>query len=101
MKLSMAVSTPDAEFSALALKGDYDRIFSLLKDCGYDGAELAVRDPDIVDLDTIKKLSRKYHLYIPAVGTGRAFGEDGLCFSSENEEIRRKAVERIKKHIEF
>ena len=50
MKISIAVSTPDAVFSALALKGDYLDIFKLLEECGYDGAELAVRDPALVDV---------------------------------------------------
>jgi len=101
MKLSMAVSTPDAEFSALALKGDYGEIFSLLRDCGYDGAELAVRDPGAVDEQELENLLERYGLVMPAVGTGRAFGEDGLCFSSEVESVRRAAVERIKKHVDF
>ena len=36
-----------------------------------------------------------------AVGTGQAYGEEGLSFSSPNDEIRRKAIERIKNHIRF
>ncbi len=97
----MAVSTPDAEFSALALKGDYPDIFDLLQRCGYDGAELAVRDPDAVEPDELETLLKQYELTLPAIGTGRAFGEDGLSFSSPDEKIRRAAVERILKHIDF
>jgi len=101
MKLSMAVSTPDAKFSALALKGPYDDIFSLLHECGYEGAELAVRDPARLDLEELERLLNRYNLVVPAVGTGRAFGEDGLSFSSENETVRRAAVERIISHIDL
>lgn len=101
MKISMAVSTPDAKFSALALKGDYSEIFNLLRDCGYDGAELAVRDPDTVDAGELESLLKKYELTLPAIGTGRAFGEEGLSFSAPDEKIRQAAVERIFKHIDF
>lgn len=99
MKISMAVSTPDARFSALALKGPYDKIFSFLSDCGYDGAELAVRDPALLDVDELEALLDRFALVVPAVGTGRAFGEDGLSFSSDDRKIRRAAVDRILSHV--
>lgn len=101
MKLSMAVSTPDAKFSALALKGDYNKIFSLLRECGYDGAELAVRDPSTVDTAGLKTLLDRHGLALPAIGTGRAFGEDGLSFSSPEDTVRSAAVDRIRSHIDM
>ena len=36
-----------------------------------------------------------------AVGTGQAYGEEGLSFSSPNNEIRKKAIRRIKNYIRF
>lgn len=101
MKLSMAVSTPDAKFSALALKGPYEDIFSFLKECGYDGAELSVRDPALIDMNELKGLLNKFDLKVPAVGTGRAFGEEGLSFSSADEKVRDAAVTRIKAQVDF
>lgn len=101
MKLSMAVSTPDARFSALALKGPYEDIFSFLKECQYDGAELSVRDPAMVNLQELQSLLDKYGLEVPAVGTGRAFGEDGLSFSSADGAIRDAAIHRIKSQVDF
>lgn len=101
MKIGIAVSTPDAVFSALALKGDYAEIFARISEFGYDGAELAVRDPALVDLPALKSLLAGRNLCAPAVGTGRAFGEEGLCFSSRDDNIRSAAVERIKSQIDF
>ncbi|HOO55865.1 MAG TPA: 5-keto-L-gluconate epimerase [bacterium] len=101
MKLSIAVSTPDAEFSALALKGSFEDNFSLVKDAGYDGVELNVKNPAMVDRDEIVSLLDRYGLVCPAVGTGRAFGEEGLCFSSPDESNRKAAVQRIRSQVDF
>jgi sugar phosphate isomerase/epimerase len=101
MKLSAAVSTPDAKFSALALKGDFDEIFALVKRHGLHGAEIHVRDPRDVDAEQLKDLKNRHGLEIPAIGTGRAFGEDGLCFSDPDPAVRRAAVVRIKSHADL
>jgi sugar phosphate isomerase/epimerase len=101
MKLSIAVSEPDAKFSALALKGEFEETFRAASGAGFDGAELHIRNPALVDAGRVGKLLEDFSLVAPAIGTGRAFGEDGLCFSSPDEKIRREAVERIKSHIDF
>lgn len=101
MKLSIAVSSPDAVFSALALKGSYEDNFALVKEVGFDGAELAIKDPSKIDKENLKSLLTKFELDVPAMGTGRAFGEEGLCFSSPDENVRRAAVERICSHADF
>jgi len=101
MKLSIAVSSPDAVFSALALKGEYEENFALVKEAGFDGAELAIKDPSKIDKERLESLLTRFGLVSPAMGTGRAFGEEGLCFSSPDETVRRAAVERICSHIDF
>ena len=101
MKLSTAVSTPDARFSALALKGDFDTNFALARHHGMDGAEIHVRDPRDVDARELTELKQKHGLVIPAIGTGRAFGEDGLSFSDPDASVRRTAVDRIKSHVDL
>jgi len=68
---------------------------------GFQGVELAIRDPAIVDGEKIKKLVESFGLEVPAVGTGQAYGEEGLSFSSPEDEIRKKAIERVKNHIRF
>jgi 5-keto-L-gluconate epimerase len=101
MKLSIAVSSPDAVFSALALKGSYEDNFALVKDAGFDGAELAIKDPAKIDTLRLETLLKQFGLVAPAMGTGRAFGEEGLCFSAAEETVRRAAVERICSHVDF
>jgi len=101
MKLSIAVSSPDAVFSALALKGAYEENFALVKEAGFDGAELAVKNPADIDAASLKSLLDKCKLEVPAIGTGRAFGEEGLSFSSPDEKIRHAAVARICGHVDL
>ena len=38
-------------------------------------------------------------LAVPAIGTGQAWGEEGLSFTDPDEAIRRQAIERIKSHL--
>ncbi len=101
MKKSIVVSTPEAKFSALAFKEDFARSIKKVAELGYQGVELAVRDPDKVDDKKIGKLVKSYHLEVPAIGTGQAYGEEGLSFSHPLTEIRKKAVQRIRNHVNF
>jgi len=101
MKLSIAVSTPDAVFSALALRGPFEENFKLVKSAGFDAVELAIKDPAKIDVANLESLLKEFSLQTCAIQTGRAFGEDGLCFSAAEESIRKAAVKRIRTHIDL
>jgi sugar phosphate isomerase/epimerase len=101
MKFSIVLSAQPTDFSALAYKGDLSRNIAAIKNLGFDGMELAVRDPKLLDLDSLNSPLEEYSLPVPAVGTGQAYGEDGLSFTHPDKEIRKKAVERIKTQIKF
>lgn len=99
MKLSIVLSTQPAQFQAATFKGDLETNLARIAALGYDGVELAIRDPKLVNLDELDKLVRKYNLKIPAIGTGQAWGEEGLSFTDPDPAIRRDAIERIKSHV--
>jgi len=99
MKKCIVVSTPGAKFSALALKEDFGKSLRTIAELGYDAVELAIRDPKRIDVDELRKLLDHYHLPVPAIGTGQAYGEEGLSFTDPDPEIRKKAVRRIKDQI--
>ena len=103
MKLSIVVSTQPASFSAVAFKGQLAENIAKVHKLGYDGVELAVRDPKILDRIALKSLLSQYDLPVPAIGTGQAYGEEGLSFTNPDESIRRRAIERIKSqsHVRF
>jgi len=97
----VAVSTPGARFSALAVRRDLSDGVRMAAELGYDGIELHIRDPREIDAGELEKLLRKYRLAVPTIGTGQAYGEEGLSFADPAPEIRRKAVLRIKEQMEL
>lgn len=99
MKLSIVLSTHAAKFEAVAFKGDFEDNVAKIASYGYQGVELAIRDPELVDVDQLQSIVSSHHLVVPAIGTGQAWGEEGLSFTSDDPAIRRAAIERIKSHI--
>lgn len=101
MNLSIVLSTHQTQFQAATLSGSLETNMARIAALGYDGVELAVRDPRLVDLDLLTDLTGKYNLKVPAIGTGQAWGEEGLSFTDPNPEIRRAAIERIQSHVKI
>ena len=99
MKHSIVLSTQPAQFQAATFKGDLENNLMQIASLGYDGVELAIRDPKLIDLDSMDQMVRKYNLGVPAIGTGQAWGEEGLSFTDPNPEIRAAAIQRIISHI--
>lgn len=99
MKLSIVLSTHAAQFAAATFKGDFATNIAQIAALGYDGVELAIRDPRLVDADVLAEVIESHGLVVPAIGTGQAWGEEGLSFTAADEAVRRAAIERIKSHI--
>lgn len=99
MKLSIVLSTQPAQFQAATFKGDLETNLKQIAALGYDGVELAIRDPRVVDLDLLDGLVYKYNLKVSAIGTGQAWGEEGLSFTDPEHSIRRAAIQRIISHM--
>jgi len=99
MKLSIVLSTQPAQFQAATFKGDLETNLAHIASLGYDGVELAIRDPKLIDLELLDGLAQKHGLHVPAIGTGQAWGEEGLSFTDPVTEVRLAAIERIKSHI--
>ncbi len=97
--LAIVVSVQPARFEAATFKGDLDANLAQVARLGYDGAELAIRDPRQVDAEDLARLLRKHGLAVPAIGTGQAWGEEGLSFTDPDPDVRRAAIERVKSHI--
>ncbi len=99
MKLSVVLSTQPAQFAAATFKGDLDGNLAKIASLGYQGVELAIRDPGLVDVDALERLVHRHGLVVPAIGTGQAWGEEGLSFTDPDAAIRRRAIERVKTHV--
>jgi len=101
MKKSIVISTSSTKFSALAFKEDFEDSIKKVANLGFDGAELAVRNPKDLKVDDVINILKENNLEVPAIGTGQAYGEEGLSFSDPDEVVRKKAVERINNQILF
>jgi len=80
MKKSIVVSIQPTNFSALAFKEDFEESIKKVADLGFDGAELAVRNPKDLKVDDVINIIKENNLEVPAIGTGQAYGEEGLSF---------------------
>lgn len=95
MKFSIVLSTQPSSFSALAYKGNLAENIAKIKLLGYDGVELAVRDPSQLDYSFLVSLLKEHNLPVPALGTGQAYVEEKLSFTDPKKEIRERAIARI------
>ncbi|RMF28020.1 MAG: sugar phosphate isomerase/epimerase, partial [Chloroflexi bacterium] len=73
VKFSIVLSVQQAHFEAVAYKGDFERNVARIAELGYDGVELAIRDPSQVDAEALLAVVGRYGLEVPAVGTGQAW----------------------------
>jgi sugar phosphate isomerase/epimerase len=99
MKLSIVLSTHAAKFQAVAYKGDFEQNAIKIASYGYDGVEPAVRDPSLVDHDSLIAAVSKHGMAIPAIGTGQAWGEEHLSFTDPDADVRRRTLQRIASHV--
>jgi sugar phosphate isomerase/epimerase len=101
VKLSIVLSTQAAQFEAATFKGDLESNLAKITGWGYDGVELAIRDPGLIDADGLLRMVSAQGLEIPAIGTGQAWGEEGLSYTDPDPDIRAAAIERTVAHVPF
>lgn len=101
MKLSVTVTPVKPKFAPLVFTGGIAEYLPLIAELGYDAIELHVADPQTLDRKALRKNLDAHGLTISMVGTGLAFGQDGLSWIDPDPEVRRKAVQRIKDHVDF
>jgi sugar phosphate isomerase/epimerase len=97
--LSIVLSTHKAQFEAVPFKGDFEANLAKISSWGYQGVELAIRDPGLVEASNLESALARYGLKVPAIGTGQAWVEEHLSFSSADPQVRHAAVERIQNHL--
>lgn len=98
VRVSLVVSLEATAFDAVAMRqglGALEAVAAL----GYDGVELAVRDPQAVDGGWLRDRCAQLGLAVPALGTGQAYLRDGLALAHPEAGIRRAAMERMRHHV--
>lgn len=99
MRLSLVVSVEETSFDAVAVRGGWEAAVTRLADLGFDGVELAIRDPAMVDAGRVDAIVRGAGVTVPAIGTGQAFLRDGLSLSSVDPAVRQAAAARLVSHV--
>ncbi|MCB7317288.1 sugar phosphate isomerase/epimerase family protein [Lacrimispora sp. 210928-DFI.3.58] len=72
-----------------------------LAENGFDSMELHLLKPTDVDGPRIKEYCEKKGLIISSIGTGQAYGREGLSITSPDADVRRRAVQRLKDHLDL
>ena len=75
--LAFVLSWQPTRFEAAAAVEDLERALEQLRALGYQGVELAVRDPAAVPVGRLRTLLARYDLRVPAIGTGQAWSRKG------------------------
>ncbi len=101
IRTSIVLSTHQARFNAVAFKGNVEDNVRTIAALGYDGVELAIRDPGLIDADALLAVLDEHGLTVPAIGTGQAWGEEGLSFTDPDASVREAAIRRVCDHIPF
>jgi len=95
MKTGLIVCGSDVTNKALALlSGTFEEKAAKAAEMGYDGIELMVRDPALLDWEHIKTTLESAGLEVPQIVTGELYGADGLCLVTADQDLYRRSKAR-------
>ena len=101
MELSLTISTPGPRSAPILFTGEFSEQIERAAAIGFKAVELHIRDPQTVDRRSILRALGKTGMAVSTIGTGRAYGEDKIFFTSPDRDVRKAAVKRIKDQIDF
>ena len=95
VKLSASVSVQyDNVFSPFS-GNEWEKGLEWVKSCGFEGAELIVSDPKLVDADKIAAKLEQLGLKASTISTGQAMGIEGLAMTAAAEYLRELTRKRL------
>ncbi|MBA7550667.1 5-keto-L-gluconate epimerase [subsurface metagenome] len=101
INLSVTISSLGSKFAPIILQGDYVEEIQKARKIGYKAVELHIRDPKTINVSEIMEAIKRNNLTVSAIGTGQAYVDDNIYFTSIDKEIRSAAVQRIKDQIDL
>ncbi|MEG7531799.1 MAG: sugar phosphate isomerase/epimerase family protein [Hungatella sp.] len=72
-----------------------------LAENGFDSIELHLLHPSEVDGSRIKEYCAAKGLLISSIGTGMAYGREGLSITSPDVQVRKRAIQRLKEQLDL
>ena len=96
MKIGFSVATPEVDTPLLpAQQGDFTENISILADLGYDGVEVSIRDPEIIDLKMLERETASRGLEVASIHTAAMGFQDQIWLCHPDEKIRFEASRRL------
>ncbi|MES2221933.1 MAG: sugar phosphate isomerase/epimerase family protein [Acidobacteriota bacterium] len=99
MKLSVTIVKEAAAQAPLVLRGDYADSIREAAKIGYDAVELHAADPAEVERSEVRAACEAAGVGVSSIGTGLAWARDGLSLTSPDQEVRRRAIDRLQQFI--
>lgn len=84
----------------VVLTGTLANIVSLLEELGYNGVEVNISDPTLVDSNEVIKVVKEKGLEIPVISTGLSYLRYGFSLSASDYE-RGKAIRILHEHMKI
>ncbi len=102
MKIGYVVATPDVTTPLMpAVRGAFRQNLAFLRDLGFDGVELAVRDAAALDGDELRRAIEDTGLEASLVGTAPISYQDEIELCHPDADARARALARLFGHIDF
>ncbi len=101
MRLSIVSTLNESKHNQEEIIKKFSAVCNFLKPLDYDGVELSLLEPEKIDVKKIDEIKDSYEMEIPALGTGNTFIRFGYSLGHIDESMRRKAIERVEKYVEF
>ena len=101
MKYAIVISASKTKFGPVVFREDLENNIIKAKEIGYDGIEIAVKNPGAVNINRVKKVWETSGMDILAIGTGQIYFDDGFSFTDPDEVIREGAVKKTKEVIDL
>ena len=97
MKFTFILHNPNAFLN----KSEFEKTLIDVSTLGYDAIELQLSDATDVDVHSLKAILDSSGTVLSSFQTGGSYAKTGICFSSENEQKRTAAVEKMLRFIDL
>lgn len=101
MKLSIVYGLNESNKKQGEVYDKFLDICELISQYKYNGIELSLLEPERLDAKKLDEIRHSYNLEISALGTGSTFIRFGFSLGHHDEYMRKKAIERLSKYINF
>lgn len=95
-----AMGAPDGSPFPLSVT-DYTQTADWLKSNGFDTMEVHIRAPEMIDGPRLREHCLRIGMEISSIGTGMAYGMEGLSLTSPDVQIRCRAIARLKDQLDL